>query len=289
MKGGILSFKEKILSKSNSYQVYKEYYETHHKEKVVNWEQIFNRIVHDKEMFCVTVEGIYENFSNGHDEMKYCPICGYETPIFIAGGVNYRKNAMCPNCNSLERHRFLYFFIENRINLTNNFQLLHFAPEKAFYDIFKNLDNVDYHTCDIEKSVYVNEIIDIQDIPYDNDFFNLIICNHVLEHVPDDKKAMSELYRVIKPVSENGGAIIMVPLDLNMSETLEKEEYNTPELREKYYGQSDHVRLYGADFQNKLEDAGFDVEVFDNNSSVHHNLIKYGFGKEEMLFYCTKK
>lgn len=286
-----MSFKEKILSKSNSYAYYKNYYENHHNKKknLVTWEDIFTRIANNDGMLKVTMEGIKENFQDGKNIMKYCPVCNHETPIFIAGGVKYRKNAMCPNCDSLERHRLLSFFIKNKFNLKDDLKLLHFAPERSFYDIFENLDNIEYYTGDIEKSAYVKEIIDIQDIQYDDDFFNLIICNHVLEHVPDDKKAMEELYRVVKPTSQKGGVIIMVPLDFDSQETLEKEEYNTPELREKYYGQHDHVRMYGMDFQKKLEDVGFEVEVFDYDSPFVKNPKKYGFDKMDVIFYCTKQ
>ena len=279
----------KILSKSNSYHFYKNYYEKNQKKKIVKWEDIFYRISKNDEVFNITMQSIQENFSK-KNVMKYCPVCGYKTPIFIAGGVKYRKNAMCPNCNSLERHRFLSFFINHKLNIKEkNIKLLHFAPEKSFYDIFENLENIEYYTGDIEKSYYVKEIIDIQNIQYPDNFFNLIICNHVLEHVPDDKKAMKELYRIIQPVSEDNGVIIMVPIDFNSQTTLEKEEYNTPELREKYYGQHDHVRMYGMDFQDKLEEVGFNVEVFDCNSPFFKNSKKYGFNNDDVIYYCTKK
>jgi SAM-dependent methyltransferase len=285
-----MNFKEKILSKSNSYLYYKDFYEKHQNQEknVVTWEDIFTRIAKNDAMSKVTMETIQDNFKNGKNIMKYCPVCNHQTPIFIAGGVKFRINAMCPNCDSLERHRFLAYFIKNKFNLEDDLKLLHFAPEKSFYNIFNNLENIEYYTGDIKKSAYVKEIIDIQDIPYDDDFFNLIICNHVLEHVPDDNKAMEELHRIVKPASQNGGAIIMVPLDFNRSETLEKEEYNTPELREKYYGQHDHLRYYGMDFQEKLESVGFNVEVYDYNSPFVKNPKKYGFNKGDVIFYCTK-
>lgn len=291
----LMSLKEKvydkILSKSNSYEFYKNYYENNYEDKsnAVAWDHIFKMVSVNKEMFDITMESVYEHFSNGKNEMKICPICNHTTPIFIAGGVNYRKDARCPICNSLERHRFLYFFIKNKFDLNKNIKLLHFAPEESFFNIFENLNNIEYYTGDIVKSPCVKEIIDIQNIPYDDDYFNLIICNHVLEHVPDDEKAMKELHRVIKPVNEKSGVIIMVPLDLNSYETLEKEEYNTPELRKKYYGQEDHLRMYGRDFKEKLEKVGFTVEVFDIDSSFFKDSERYGFGSGDIIFYCTKQ
>lgn len=278
---------DKILTYSNSYSFYKDFYRKHNKKSnVVGWDEIFKYLSRNDEMFDVTLKSIPENFKHGN-KMKKCPICNHKMPIFVAGGVKYRPNAMCPVCNSLERHRFLYFFIKNKCNIKNNMKILHFAPEKAFYDIFENLNNIEYYTADIEKSPYVKQIMDIQDIPFEDNFFDLIICNHVLEHVSDDKKAMKELYRTVKSNSTNG-VIVMVPIDFKLSETLENDEYNTPELRKKYFGQHDHVRMYGMDVSDRLRSVGFNVEIFDYTTNLVKNPRKYGFNKEDVIFYCTK-
>jgi predicted SAM-dependent methyltransferase len=197
-------------------------------------------------------------------EQKYCPICEKHSYVFLPFGIIPRKNAKCPNCDSLERHRQVYLYLKNNTDIfKNEIKLLHFAPETIFHNIFSELNNIDYWPVDLfRKDDYIRENVDMANIPYEDNSFDIIFNNHVLEHVPNDKKAMEELYRVVKPSSENGVVIIMVPLSYNLNKTLEKEEYNTPELRLKHYGQHDHVRIYGKDFKDKLKSVGFSVEVY---------------------------
>ncbi|KZX12193.1 ubiquinone/menaquinone biosynthesis C-methyltransferase UbiE [Methanobrevibacter curvatus] len=124
----------------------------------------------------------------------------------------------------------------------------------------------------------------MQDIPYPDNTFDLIYNSHVLEHVPDDIKAMNELYRVVKPY--NGKIVIMVPI--LKEETLEKEEYNTPELRSKYYGQFDHLRAYGKDFSERLKSVGFNVEVVSKDNLINKDEIKKHGRINDEIYVCTK-
>jgi SAM-dependent methyltransferase len=220
------------------------------------------------------------------DDRNLCPVCDSELPTFIPGGVNGRENAMCPKCGSLERNRAAYLFLKEETNIFDeNIKMLHFAPERVLSEIFRKKENIDYLPVDLNPNMHdVKEKMDIQDIKYPDNTFDFIYCSHVLEHVPNDKKAMKELYRVLKP---NGKAIIQVPLNPNYEETYEDPSFNTPELRLKHYGQSDHVRYYGLDFQKKLENAGFKASNEYVGSMDEKSLKKYGF-KNDNLFYCTK-
>ena len=226
----------------------------------------------------------------------FCPICG-ELSIFnsVKFGKTPRYYAQCPNCGSLERHRLVFFLFLNKYwdLLTNkNIKLLHFAPEDMFYDFFKKHSNIDYFPVDINpvkydaKNILLRDLVNMEDIPYDDDEFDVIYNCHVLEHVPDDIKAMGELYRVLKP---DGVCIIMIPQFPYLEETLEKEEYNTPELRLKHYGQRDHLRKYGLDFKDRLESVGFNVQEVKTDDLVHFkvdiNLLRL---TTDTIFICTK-
>ena len=151
----------------------------------------------------------------------------------------------------------LSIFKEKTDIFDKNIKMLHFAPERVLSEIFRKKENIDYLPVDLNPNMHdVKEKMDIQDIKYDDNTLDIIYCSHVLEHVENDKKAMEELYRVLKP---QGRAIIQVPINSNYKETLEYPTINTPQLREEYYGQSDHLRYYGLDFKEKLENVGFKV------------------------------
>ena len=164
-------------------------------------------------------------------------------------------------------------------------RVLHFAPEEIFYRLFSSFKDIDYWTADLEPKRYggmVRKQVDITDITFDDNFFDLIMCTHVLEHIPDDKKAMSELYRVLKP---GGLAFLNVPI-FNIPQTFEDPRINTPELRSKYYGQFDHVRAYGQDYPQRLQEAGFEVQLFTVNDEKL--LKRYGLDRNEKIFLCRK-
>lgn len=219
---------------------------------------------------------------------KFCPICKSHLAAFLPFGKNLRENAQCPNCGSLERHRASYLFLNEKTNIfKENIKMLHIAPEKVFAELFLAQNNIDYLPVDLDKDMpYVKEKMDIQDIDYPDNTFDFIYCSHVLEHVPNDKKAIQELYRVLKP---SGTALISVPLKHSLKETYEDPSINTPELRTKHYGQFDHLRYYGLDFQEKLENIGFKVISNDFIKKMDEKTITtYGLSTADDLFYCTK-
>lgn len=225
-----------------------------------------------------------------------CPICKSSFKAFGKFGRPHWKSTRCHECHSIERHRLLYFYLKNKMNLFNTsekIKLLHFAPEKSFYGLFSKLDNLDYFPCDLDANKYpfrgttkIHEV-DITDIPFASNSFDLIICLHVLEHVPNDKLAMQELFRVMK---KGGKGYFQVPIDYNREKTYEDPSITSPRAREKAFGQFDHVRFYGKDYKNRLEKSGFYVteDTFINQFS-DDEILKYGLDKEELIYWCEKK
>lgn len=227
------------------------------------------------------------------DLKNFCPICG-EMSIFDSFGVNPRMNVKCPHCGSLERHRLVYLFFQRKYSYLlehENIKLLHFAPETVFYNYFIKNNNIDYFPVDIDpntyesRNIHIKQKVDMQDIPYGDNEFDFIYNCHVLEHIPDDIKSMGELYRVLK---EDGVCITLVP-QFNIEETLEKEEYDTPELRRIYYGQEDHLRKYGLDFKDKLESVGFNVEEVKAEDIIKSKTEKELYKlTNEVIYVCRK-
>ena len=189
------------------------------------------------------------------------PIDGKSFKSFLPYGYdNQRNNVLSPSTLSLERHRLLWLFLKEETNFfTAPLHVLHFAPEQAFYKRFRKLKNLNYVTTDL-NSPLADVKADICNLPFEDDMFDVILCNHVLEHIPDDTKAMSELYRILKP---GGWGIFQIPQDLNREETFEDNTITDKIERAKIFGQYDHVRIYGRDYFNKLRDIGFKVEEID--------------------------
>lgn len=225
------------------------------------------------------------------EERKKCPICNNTLRLYLPHGVKLRKNAKCPVCGSVVRQRTLWLYMQEHKDILGEGQdikILHFAPERPVFNKISMIEGVDYYPVDINPEFYgIRDVVDITNIQYEDNFFDLIICYHVLEHIPDDIKAMSELFRVLKP---SGKALINVPFDKAREVTLEDEKYNTPELREKYYEQFDHVRLYGKDYVKRLEKVGFHVDtVHPNVNRSAHELKIYGVGADETIDICKKQ
>jgi SAM-dependent methyltransferase len=189
------------------------------------------------------------------------PIDGYTFRSFLPYGYeNPRENVLSPSTLSLERHRLLWLFLKKETNFfTAPLKVLHFAPEQAFYKRFKKLKNLDYTTTDL-NSPLADVKADICNLPFEENSFDVIFCNHVLEHIPDDTKAMSELYRVLKP---GGWGIFQIPQDLKREKTFEDNTITDKVERAKIFGQYDHVRIYGKDYFNKLRTIGFTVNEVD--------------------------
>ncbi len=202
------------------------------------------------------------------------------------GRIHSRPNALAPHSLSLERHRLMWLFLKERTNFfTDKLSVLHIAPEYCFLKRFKKMGNLSYTTADL-ISPWAEVKMDVQDMPFEENRFDVIFCNHVLEHVDNDRKAMQELFRVMKP---GGFGIFQVPIDLSLEHTLEDKSINTPELREQHYGQRDHLRQYGADYPQRLQEAGFLVAAdhFINDLSPEM-VLRYALPKDEIIYLCKK-
>ena len=197
-----------------------------------------------------------------------------------------RENVLAPGSLSLERHRLLWLYLKNETDFfTSKKKMLHIAPEQCFIDIFRKQKNLDYTTADIESPL-ADVLMDVQDIPFDDNTFDVVFCNHVLEHVTDDNKAISELYRILKP---GGLGIFQVPQDTNLETTYEDANITSPEERAKHFGQYDHLRIYGMDYFDKLKNAGFKVTPYDFSTKLSTEEIeKYALAKGELLPICIK-
>ena len=202
------------------------------------------------------------------------------------GRIHKRQNALAPHSMSLERHRLIWLYLKEKTNFfTQQHNVLHIAPELCFVKRFSTLKNINYVTADL-NSPWAKVKMDVQKIPFSNNEFDVILCNHVLEHVPNDKVAMRELFRVMKP---GGFGIFQVPLDTTLDETLEDKSINTPKLRELHYGQRDHLRLYGLDYANRLRDAGFIVTVDNFVQTLPKSLaFRYALPTNEAIYLCVK-
>lgn len=210
------------------------------------------------------------------------PIDGRQFRSFLSYGYEKtRENVLSPSTLSLERHRLLWLYLKNETNFfTAPLKVLHFAPEQAFYKRFKKLPNIDYTTTDL-NSPLADVKADICALPFANDSYDVILCNHVLEHIPDDTKAMQELFRVLKP---NGWGIFQIPQDLNRATTFEDNSITDKADRARIFGQYDHVRVYGLDYFDKLRLAGFKVEAVDYTAKLTKEQIEtYRLAKGELI------
>ena len=215
------------------------------------------------------------------------PIDGKSFKSFLPYGYGkQRPNVLSPSTLSLERHRLLWLYLKNETDFfTSNKKVLHFAPEQAFYKRFRQLKNLDYTTTDL-LSPLADVKADICDLPFEDNTYDVILCNHVLEHIPNDTKAMQELYRVLKP---NGIAILQIPQDLNRETTFEDNTITDKKERAEIFGQYDHVRIYGRDYFDKLRSIGFKVEEVDYTSKLSLEKIdKYRLAKGEIIPVCYK-
>jgi len=203
------------------------------------------------------------------------------------GYVNLRENVLSPGTLSLERHRLMWLYLQRQTDFfTKPAKVLHIAPEQAFYKRLKKLKNIDYITADL-YSPLADVKADITALPFDDNEFDVIFCNHVLEHIPDDTKAMQELYRVMKP---GGFGIFQVPLDESRKETFQDDSITDPDERTRIFGQYDHVRVYGLDFFDKLRSIGFSVKPVDFTKHLTDTEIdKFRLVKGELLPVVHKK
>ena len=222
-----------------------------------------------------------------------CPFCGRSFRKFLPAGSDvdifrekqiigggYRLNSLCPNCRSADRERLVYLFIKKNELLYPQMKLLHIAPERNIQEILEKKE-IDYFSADLDSPI-ARIKMDVRNINFPSDHFDMIICNHVLEHIIEDKKAIKELYRVLKP---GGKAILQVPYSPILNETFEDFSITGEKEREEAFGQFDHVRIYGTDYVNRLQSAGFQVE----QRKLDKNMIKnFALNSAEPIFFCKK-
>lgn len=217
------------------------------------------------------------------------PIDGKSFRMFLPYGYGtQRNNVLSPSTLSLERHRLLWLYLKNETNFFNStkkIKVLHFAPEQEFYKRFKKQANLDYTTTDL-FSPLADVKADICNLPFEDNQYDIIFCNHVLEHIPDDTKAMQELYRVLKP---GGTGIFQIPQDLSRETTFADDSITDPKERAKIFGQYDHVRIYGRDYFDKLRSIGFKVDEVDYTKILTPDLVeRYCLAKGEIIPIVTK-
>ena len=197
-----------------------------------------------------------------------------------------RNNVLSPSTLSLERHRLLWLYLNNETDFfTAKHKVLHFAPEQAFYKRSRKLSNQDYTTTDL-YSPLADVKADICNLPFNDNSYDVILCNHVLEHIPDDTKAMQELYRVLKP---GGMGIFQIPQDLTREMTFEDNTITDPKERARIFGQYDHVRVYGRDFFDKLRSIGFRVVEEDYTKKIAPaDVERFCLAPGEVIPVCFK-
>ena len=215
------------------------------------------------------------------------PIDGSSYRKFLPYGYqNLRQNALCPGTLSLERHRLLWLYLDCKTSfLTDSIRVLHVAPEQVFYKKFKSFSHWNYTTTDLHSPL-ADVKADICALPFEDNSYDLILCNHVLEHIPNDLKAMKELYRVLKP---RGTAILQVPLEEDRENTFEDDSITDQQERTRIFGQYDHVRVYGQDYYNRLQKAGFKATPVDYIKEVTEGDIKRFALPTERIPVVTKK
>ncbi len=218
-----------------------------------------------------------------------CPVCEKKFSKFLSYGSNvaHRENVLCPYDLTLERHRLMWLYLKNHSNFftQKDLKVLHIAPEQCYHKKFKAQNNLVYLTGDLVSPI-ADMHFDLHDIPLESDRFDIVFCNHVMEHVDDAIQCMRELYRVMKP---GGWAIIQVPQDFTRNSTYEDPLITSPEDREKHFWQKDHVRLFGKDYPDWLKKAGFSVEEFDKDAHYSKETQeKYRLDTKEVLYILSK-
>jgi SAM-dependent methyltransferase len=223
-----------------------------------------------------------DNFTDPIDGKSFKKMLPY-------GYGNQRENALSPSTLSLERHRLMWLFLRNEtpfFTAINKLKVLHIAPEQCFLEIFRKQKNLDYTTSDLESPI-ADVKANICDLPFKENEFDVIFCNHVLEHIRDDNKAMQELYRVLKP---GGFGVFQIPQDISRAKTFEDNSITNKKERAKVFGQYDHLRVYGLDYFDKLRAVGFKVDEVDYTKKITlERLKRFCLMPNEILPVCYKK
>ncbi len=216
---------------------------------------------------------------------RYCPVCESSLSFFKPYGHVKRKDAQCPVCGAVERHRFTWHYFQSRTDLFDDRpkRMLHVGPEPAFEAIFRTMPQLDYATLDLQDP-NADYQMDLTALEFDTDSFDIVHCSHVLEHIQEDEKAMRELSRVLRPT---GWATILVPVIAET--TFDDPSVTEPAERAKLFGQWDHVRAYGEDFADRLAAQGFDVRTVRAPELVTGEQEQRMRFKDEQLFLCRVK
>lgn len=215
-----------------------------------------------------------------------CPVCEHSYRRFLPyGRINPRSNALCPSCLSLERHRLIWLYLKERTPFFQGpLDVLHIAPEQCFMKAFQKLHGERYITADLESPL-AKVKMDIHRMPFADRAFDIVLCNHVLEHVENDIRALTEIHRVLKP---GGFAILQVPFFSPVPEvTIENPAITTPREREVHFGQADHVRKFGRDYSQRINQSGLlaqpDAFAKDLPDAAH-----FGVSKEEVIYKAIR-
>ncbi len=215
-----------------------------------------------------------------------CPVCEGRFRAFLPFGEDQvRENARCPRCGSLERHRLLFLYLRRRTNFfTAPLRTLEFAPHPYIQRRLRRQTNLTYTSADLESPLAMLTM-DITDIQLADGSIDCILCYHVLEHVPDDRRAMTELFRILSP---DGWAILQVPVDLSREATFEDPAVVDPRERARLFGRPDHVRVYGRDYADRLRGAGFRVSVVDFVAEIGDEAQRFALRDDEPIYFCDK-
>ncbi len=232
--------------------------------------------------------GLYYKIGRARTGGVECPVCGARYRRFMPYGyVEVRGNALCPGCLALERHRLLWLWLCRETDLlTSAPRFLHIAPEVCLSKRFEKIFPDDaYVTLDLESPL-AKVHADVQALPFDEGTFDVVMCNHVLEHVGDDRLAMHEMWRVMKP---GGWGVMLSPVDEARAETFEDDTITDPDERTRIFGQYDHRRIYGRDYADRLRGAGLEVEEVDYFAALDpEEQRRFGLRKE-ILYVVRRK
>ena len=223
---------------------------------------------------------------------RKCPICGGEKRKFLPYGYGkVREDALCPKCLSLERHRLLWHYLMNnnseRERIKNLPTILHIAPEVCLMREFKRIylsAPQNYITADLESPL-ADMHFDVQQIPMADSSVDIIICNHLLEHVESDYKALTEMNRIMR---SGGMGVMLAPIDYTLETTFEDDTITDPKQRAEVFGQYDHRRIYGKDYLERLRAAGFEAFEIDYAAEFSDSdRTKFSFGSDKL--YIVRK
>jgi SAM-dependent methyltransferase len=215
-----------------------------------------------------------------------CPVCGGRFRGFLPGGPDRRPGAQCPGCGALERHRLLWIYLRERTSLFRDpLRLLHLAPERHLQRCLRSLPRLRVVSGDLDSPL-AEARLDLARLPFREGAFDALLCSHVLEHVADARGALRELRRVLRP---GGWAILQSPVDAARAVTFEDPTVATPRERMRWFGQADHVRVFGRDYPEWLRAAGFEVTVDGYVRELDaERAARWGLDREEDVYFCRR-